>query len=203
MFFYNSKDSRLSRPRPSSTSILEEDQSLVSSYLLESIYRRRQISLYLDYRLIEQCSSLDNSCDLYLRRTSTTSNQVSRVLESRKQSEEYRLEIQSYIVQVNLHCVYCSLLISIRDIELNNHLTSSCSLYNNLDSLAKDIKKLIQSKEVVLVEDSYCFRYLFPKVICTYLSNSNSCFDTKFMFRILACFYNFKEALGLDTRLSL
>ena len=90
MFFYNSKDSRLNSSRSSSSSILEKDKYLVNSYILEKVYRRRQISLYLDNKLVDECSSLENSCDLCLNRSSTLNRQASRVLESTKSSEEYR-----------------------------------------------------------------------------------------------------------------
>ena len=90
IFFYNSKDSKLVSSSSSSssntssinsTSLLDKDRDLINSYLLKSIYRRRQISLYIDNKLIEQYSNLDNKCDLYLSRSSTTSKQISRVQE--------------------------------------------------------------------------------------------------------------------------
>lgn len=44
---------------------------------------------------------------------------------------------------------------------------------------------------------------MLPKVICTYLSYDTSCFDTKFMFRILALFYHHQQELGINNRLSI
>ena len=203
MFFYNSKDSRLNQTRTSSFSLLEEDKNLIYSYLLETICRRRQISLYLDNKLVDKCSSSENLCDLCFKQSSITSRQVLRILESTKSSKKEQIKVRELLVQIFPRCIYCFILATNKEVDNTNHSTDSCSIYSYIESLAKEIKSLIKKREVVLIEDSCCFSCLFPTVICKHLSKSNKCLNTKFMFRFLALLYNKREELDLKTKYSL
>ena len=131
--------------------------------------RRKQINLYLDNKLIEQYSNLENKCNLCLTRSSITSKQVSRVKESFKDFELKRTEIISNIIQINRTCIFCTLLRNKEDVLLEEHTSSTCPLYNYVKSLSKKIKSLITKKEVTLVPNSCCFLCLLPTVICRHL----------------------------------
>ena len=86
MFFYNS--TRLESSNTSTTSSLAIDKSLIYSYLKEQIYQRRQISLYLDSIILDECSNTMIPCDLCFNRTSIKNKQVTCVLYSNKEVEE-------------------------------------------------------------------------------------------------------------------
>ena len=115
VFFYNSKDFRLSSLEPSSLNLLISNKALVNQYLQESTCRRRQISLYLDSKLVEQCSSTDNFCDLCSQRLSTTSKQVQSILNSTKASEREREIVKENLTKLINQCLYCSLLLNTED----------------------------------------------------------------------------------------
>ena len=201
IFFYNSRDSRLASTSSNSSinsSLLDYNKNLVNSYLLETVCRRRQINLYLDNKLIEQYSNLENKCNLCLTRSSITSKQVSRVKESFKDFELKRTEIISNIIQINRTCIFCTLLRNKEDVLLEEHTSSTCPLYNYVESLSKKIKSLITKKEVTLVPNSCCFSCLLPTVICRHLrENQDACLFPKFLYRVLALFWFKKEVLGL------
>ena len=203
MFFYNSKDSRLSQSNFANLSLLEQDKYLVNNYLLETICRRRQISLYLDNILIEKCSYLDNLCDLCLLRNNTINNQISRIIESNKEVENNRVLIRTQIKTLAFTCIYCRLLNNIKEVDSNDHESSNCSLYKSLDLKAKEIKEIIKSKQIILRDNSCCFNCLFPTVICSHLKESENCFIVRFMYRILALYYVERVTFDFETKFSL
>jgi hypothetical protein len=170
MFFYNNKDYRLFNISSIITNnLLKEDKGLIISYLNESICRRRVISLYLDNKVVDQCSTIDNLCDLCASRTSIINKQVLRIQESNKKAEEECLKQRKQLLWIFSKCTYC---IFLRGEIINkevDHSSSKCSLYLSLESLAKGIKSLIKEREVVLKEDNYCFNYLLFIIICKHL----------------------------------
>ena len=183
MFFYNNKDYRLFNISSIITNnLLKEDKGLIINYLNESICRRRVISLYLDNKVVDQCSTIDNLCDLCASRTSIINKQVLRIQESNKKAEEECLKQRKQLLWIFSKCTYC---IFLRGEIINkevDHSSSKCSLYLSLESLAKGIKSLIKEREVVLKEDSCCFNCLLPTIICKHLQESNYCLNNRFMF---------------------
>ena len=211
MFFYNSKNISSSTSSISNISfstsnttyahLLEQDKALVNKYLLETTCRRRQISLYLDNKLITSCSSLESPCDLCIDRTSTINSQIDRILEGSKAVELERTKIRNQISSLASKCLFCSIL---RPSSNNvDHLTSSCSIFSNIELLAKEVKRLIYKKEVVLKENSCCFTCLLPTIICSHLKEENQCFNSKFIYRVLALLYNQQKELELEAKYSL
>jgi superfamily II DNA helicase RecQ len=207
MFFFSARDAKEVGPSvvPSSTSIsslLDVDKSLVRSYLLEKTCRRRQISLYIDREPIEQCSTSDNKCDLCLARSSATSEQVSRVQASIQAVESKRLELIDLIASSSFNCIFCMLLQGLASPIQEEHITSDCLLYKDIEELAHTISGLFQREGLFkLAEDSCCFTCLFPTVICSHLKlGAGSCFDSMFMFRILSTFYLQQDFLGLVSK---
>jgi superfamily II DNA helicase RecQ len=201
IFFYNPNINlnTSSTSNTNSISLLEQDKLLINKYLLEVTCRRRQISLYLDNKLIDSCSSIDNLCDLCFNRSNTINNQVNRVLESSKGFELERIKIRDYISTiVSKSCIYCSLLSpSSNSIE---HNPTTCSIYSNIDKIGIEVKELIRNKTIILKENSCCFTCLLPTVLCLYLKKSNKCLVRNFMFRVLAILYNNKEELDLKVK---
>ena len=204
MFFYSSNSSLFtSSTSNSSSTLLEHDKYLVKSYLLETICRRRQISLYLDNQVVEQCSSLDNPCDLCLKRSSTTNRQISRILDSTKLSEEERSKVQEQLISLSSSCIFCNLLLGIVEVDEIRHSSSSCLRFSNLKDIAIKIKELISLKEVILQANSCCFRCLFPTIICSHLSESSQCYNPLLIYQVLALFYTYSKDLELDNDLNL
>ncbi len=97
IFFYNSSNSRLLSTTSSSSTILEIDSSLVFTYLRETTCRRRQINLYLNSELVDECSNLEARCNLCLSRATTYNNQVNRIRSITKVVEEKRAEARIVI----------------------------------------------------------------------------------------------------------
>ena len=203
IFFYNSKDSRLASSSTSNTSLLDKDKYLVYSYLRETICRRRQISLYLDNKVVDKCSAIENNCDLCFTRASISNKQVSRILKSNKHSEQEREEVKKLLNKVISRCIYCYILVNIEEVNLEVHSCSLCPLYSSIETLSKKIKKLVHNKEIVLKKNSCCFNCLFPTVICKHIRESSNCLNNKIMFRLLGLLYTKQVVLGLTTKYNL
>lgn len=204
MFFYNSKDYRLLSNSSNNLSLLEQDKSLIKSYLLEKVCRKRQIGLYLDNTLVDQCSTTSNLCDLCSNRSNIVNKQVLSILDSNKRIEEEREDIKSSLKLAFNNCVFCFLLKGKGNITLEEHSSSRCSLYSGIEKVTQEIRGLITKKRVLLKEDSCCFICLLPTVLCTHLKGSAStCVNSKFMYRVLALFYAKRNLLELQTKFSL
>ncbi|KAN0099057.1 P-loop containing nucleoside triphosphate hydrolase protein, partial [Hyaloscypha variabilis] len=203
MFFCDS--SKLVSPSLGSSSSLDIDKSVIYNYLSEKTCRLRQISLYLDSRVVDECSPTNTLCDLCFHRSSIKNEQVARVLESNREVERYREEVKAYLLDFVSSCILCSLLRSIGEVvDARAHISSECEPYKSILELASTLKINIKSKNLRLSEDSCCFTCLLPTVICAHLKvNSSTCFDSDFMFYVLALFFSKRVPLGLEERFQL
>jgi hypothetical protein len=216
IFFYNSRDSRLlnsSNLLPSSnnsfisrSSILKEDKALVFNYLRESICRRRVINLYLNSELIDECSNLDNKCDLCLSRASIINNQVSRILSITKEVEVKREDIRSVISKNGLFCIYCRLLcvyISNSAFTLEFHTLKECPF--NTRVISRNFKSWLDKEYIVLIDNTCCFKCFLPTVICSSLkeSESSNCFNLDLVIGALDVFFIFREELNILVKYNL
>jgi len=205
MFFYNLSKVEQNRAYISNTSqlsLLEQDKVLVSQYLLEVTCRRRQISLYLDNKVINQCSPQDSTCDLCYTRVSILNKQATRILDSSKVIEVERVKVREAIKKLISQCLFCKL-ISPNKANTNQHLSSRCSLYKDIEYIAKRIQSSIKFKGVTLIADSCCFKCLLPTIICSHIREGQSCLDVMFMARVLGILYKQRIELNLLTKYSL
>jgi len=201
MFFYNKKSIKVNSTLLNSKDLLEVDKGLVNKYLLEETCRRRQISLYLDSIVLDSCSSTNIACDLCFNRSRIYNSQSNRILESSRVFEQKRLDIQEFIRLLESYsCLYCSI---ISKSYSQDHTSSTCSIYSNIEVVAKEIKSLIKAKEVLLVKDSCCFKCLLPTSTCVYLKKAEECFSIKLIFRSLAILFIRRRESNLLTKYSL
>ena len=203
VFFCDS--SKLASPSSGPSSSLEIDQSLIYNYLSEKTCRLRQISLYLDSRVVDECSASNTLCDLCFNRSNITNRQVARVLGSNREVERYREEVKANLLSLISSCILCSLLRSAGEVvDARAHASSECTLYKSIRELARTLRINIKSKNLILSEDSCYFTCLLPTVICAHLkANSSTCFDPDFMFYVLALFFSRRVTLGLEERFQL
>jgi superfamily II DNA helicase RecQ len=206
MFFYTFRANKLDQTtsisstnkETSNLDILARDKLLVEQYLSELTCRIRQISLYLDNTLWDSCNNSKIKCDLCFNRYFIINNQASRVLEDTKTSEALRVEVQAYIVDLSVKCIYCSI---IRDIgektNSNQHSSGECILYNNIEALSQKIKRLVSSKTIILAANSCCFKCLLPTVICSQIKKGEDCYNNKLIYRILGIYYIYRVKLRL------
>jgi superfamily II DNA helicase RecQ len=203
IFFYNSSSLNKNISTSRTLSLLEQDKLLVNKYLLEETCRRRQISLYLDNKFKDSCSLNESLCDLCSNRSSIIDNQVNLVLDSSKKFELENIRIREEILKVEVKCLFCLFIDNI-DINSIKHTSRECTIYSNIDQLSKNIRSLISKKEVLLKENSCCFKCLFLTKTCTYLKcSSSNCYNIKFMYRVLAILFINKDRLSLITKYSL
>lgn len=189
----SNEDSTLIDLDSSLLDLLSLDRSLVNNYLQETTCRRRQIDLYLNRGLTEQCSIDDVACDLCSSRTSIINRQVSRVNESYSVSESFRFECLKYIRVLSTVCHFCFLINS--DSE---HLCNACPKFPDLFTKSKALFKRIRASPELFIADSCCFKCLLPTVLCSALKESSDakCF-TNCLFAILAMFVFEPEICGL------
>jgi hypothetical protein len=216
IFFYNSGNSRLLNPSnllsSSNTSlishsrILEEDIALVFNYLHESICRRRVINLYLNSELIDECSNIENKCDLCLSRANIINNQVSRILSITKEVEVKREDIRSFISNNGLFCVYCRLLSVYNprsEFILEFHTLKECPF--NTRVISRNFKSWLNKEYIVLIDNTCCFKCFLPTVICSSLkeSESSNCFNLELVTGALDVFFIFREELDILVKYNL
>ena len=195
MFFYSSKDIELDSSNTLSLNNIKEDKYLINIYLKEVVCRKRVISSYLDNKIIDSCSSNNTLCDLCFNRSNITSKQVSRILESNKEVERINIEIKEQLDIAFSTCIYCFLLKDFEDTIEEEHNSSSCPLYKDLEEFSLDIKSYIRKRENFLIKDSCCFTCLLPTIICKYYKKSSSCFQSNFMFQVLALLFKKRRIL--------
>ena len=195
MFFYSSKDIELNSSNTLSLNNIKEDKYLINTYLKEVVCRKRVISSYLDNKIIDSYSSNSILCDLCFNRSNITSNQIARILESNKEVEEINIEIKEQLDVAFSTCIYCFLLKDFEDIIEEDHSSSSCPLYKDLEEFSLDVKSYINKRENFLIKDSCCFTCLLPTIICKYYKKSSSCFQPNFMFQVLALLFKKRRIL--------
>jgi hypothetical protein len=120
---------------------------------------------------------------------------VSRILESNKEVEKISIEIKKNLDYAFNTCIYCLLLKKYENTIEEEHNSSSCPLYKDLEEYSLEIKSFLSKKENLLVKDSCCFKCLLPTIICKYYKISNSCFSPSFMFRVLALLFKKRSIL--------
>ena len=216
MFFYDSTDNRLLNSSsilsdsnnllPSRSKILEDDRALVWNYLRESICRRRVINLYLNSELLDQCSNLDNKCDLCLSRTIIINKQVSRILSTNKEVEIRRESIRNCISTAGLFCSYCllsSICVPDGEFTMDFHTFLECPF--NKRVVSRNFKSWLDKKLLILYPDTCCFNCFLPTVICYSLkeNESSACFNLDLVLGTLDILFIYKEELDLKVKYNL
>ena len=169
LFFY-SKGEELERESE------PEDKALFRAYLRERTCRRRVISLYLDSKVVDTCSNTSTKCDLCFNRSNILEAQATRVLESNKTIESFRVAVIDYIRVLETRCLFYSLLKGEgkNKWEESLHEASTCPLYSTKAKWAS-IVPFQEFKEfrASLSKDSCYFKCLLPTIVCFTLRDSS------------------------------
>jgi hypothetical protein len=179
---------------------------LIFNYLSESICYRQVINLYLNSKLIDKCSNLDNKCDLCISRANIINKQVSRILFTTKEVEIKREDIRSFISINKLLCIYCHLLsayIPNNEFTLNFHTLKACPF--NTRVISRNFKLWLNKKYLILYDNTCYFKCFLLTIICYSLkeSESSTCFNLELITSALDIFFIFWKELNLLNKYNL